>query len=117
MKLLTGLPLALLAGRTLADCGRGLISGSDDYRNVKSGPACVLKSQNVYFCGGSGTSVVHKQSRIILRAGTSDSTVQVECVGGYSFLLNCDANTGAVFTEPACKDGISAVYSVIEPKA
>ncbi|KAG6053103.1 hypothetical protein E4U17_005041 [Claviceps sp. LM77 group G4] len=117
MKLLTSLPLALLAGRTLAACGRGLINGSDDYRNVKSGPACVPKSQNVYFCGSSGTSVVHKQSRIILRAGTSDSTVQVECVGGYSFLINCDANTGATFTEPACKNGVSAVYSVIEPKA
>ncbi|KAJ0303308.1 hypothetical protein N0V92_006261 [Colletotrichum tropicale] len=54
------LATALLSGEALAACGEGTFNGKpNSYQRVSN---CGLKQNNVYFCGDSGTSVVHKQS-------------------------------------------------------
>ncbi|GAB0133488.1 hypothetical protein EsDP_00001895 [Epichloe bromicola] len=126
MQILTStlLAAALLAGQTLAadllatqgdpNCGVGLSLGTKDYTlNV----FCNLNKQNVYFCGDTGASVVHKQSRIILRAGKVDSTVLVECGphGESGTIYHCKAGHWERFSEPVCKEGqITSVQSVHE---
>ncbi|KAG6064904.1 hypothetical protein E4U16_000567 [Claviceps sp. LM84 group G4] len=81
MKLFITLPLALFAGEVLAVCGTGTFSGSTDtWHDNKILDLCALKIDNVYYCGSSGTTIVHKQSQLMLRAGNVDSTVIVTCI-------------------------------------
>lgn len=94
---------------------------------------CALKSNNVYFCGSSGTSVgtyadffpfspsflwsltlklkVHKQNQITIRAGSVDSTVIVTCNNkGYTYF--CLAGSSGRFFNHACYNAVQSVSSV-----
>ncbi|KAL0943379.1 uncharacterized protein CTRU02_201265 [Colletotrichum truncatum] len=103
--------LALLAGQALAVCGEGTFNGNTN--NIKRVSNCSLNKNNVYFCGSSGTSVVHKQSQLMLRAGKVDSTVLVNC-GGYGFFYHCSAGEEARFREPTCKGAVWEVENIKE---
>ncbi|KAJ0273108.1 hypothetical protein COL940_010056, partial [Colletotrichum noveboracense] len=105
------LATALLSGEALAACGEGTFNGKpNSYQRVSN---CGLKQNNVYFCGDSGTSVVHKQSQLVLRAGKVDSTVLVAC-NGYGFLYHCSAGETGRFREPQCKGAVWEVENVKE---
>ncbi|KAK1635893.1 hypothetical protein BDP81DRAFT_450727 [Colletotrichum phormii] len=113
MQLLTlsTLAVTLLWGQALADCGEGTFNGKPNAYNRVSN--CNLNANNVYFCGNSGTSVVHKQSQLILRAGNVDSTVLVAC-NGFSFLYHCSAGETGRFREPQCKGAVWEVENIKE---
>ncbi|KXH45642.1 hypothetical protein CSIM01_09711 [Colletotrichum simmondsii] len=103
--------VALLSGQTLASCGEGTFNGK--YNGYKRVSNCNLNANNVYFCGDSGTSVVHKQSQLVLRAGRVDSTVLVNC-NGYGFLYHCSAGEEGRFREPQCKGAVWEVENIRE---
>lgn len=105
------LSTALLPGQALAACGEGTFNNKpNSYRRVSN---CGLKQNNVCFCGDSGTSVVYKQSQLVLRAGKVDSTVLVAC-DGYGFLYHCSASETGRFREPQCKGAVWEVENVKE---
>ncbi|KAG6127908.1 hypothetical protein E4U35_002489 [Claviceps purpurea] len=120
MKLFSTLPLALFVGNALAECAEGTFNGSLDFSRMKKGGPCALKSEGVYYCGDSGTTIVHKQSQLMFRAGKVDSTVVVNCAQtpdgafNYYYLYHCSANESARFKEPFCKGAISSIESIKE---
>ncbi|KAG6125476.1 hypothetical protein E4U34_007043 [Claviceps purpurea] len=115
MKLFATLPLALFAGEAFAVCGTGTFSGSTDtWRDNKILDQCVLNADNVYYCGSSGTTIVHKQSQLMLRAGNVDSTIIVTCDNLQGFFYHCSAYDSQRFVEPGCKGPIARIQSVKE---
>ncbi|KAG5969822.1 hypothetical protein E4U58_001070 [Claviceps cyperi] len=119
MKLFSALPLALFVGNAFAECAEGPFNGSNGFTKITRGPPCVLKSRNVYYCGDSGTTIVHKQSQLTLRAGNVDSTIVVNCEQGpglfnYYFVYHCSAGDTERFYEPKCKGSISSIDSIRE---
>ncbi|KAG6056906.1 hypothetical protein E4U30_000306 [Claviceps sp. LM220 group G6] len=115
MKLFTTLPLALFAGEALAVCGTGTFSGSiDTWHDNQILDQCQLNANNVYYCGSSGTSIVHKQSQLMFRAGNVDSTIIVTCANSQGFFYHCSAYDSKRFAEPDCKGPISRIESVKE---
>ncbi|EXF85164.1 hypothetical protein CFIO01_03235 [Colletotrichum fioriniae PJ7] len=108
---ITILSIALLSGQALAVCGEGTFNRK--YNGYKRISNCNLNANNVYFCGDSGTSVVHKQSQLVLRAGKVDSTVLVNC-NGYGFLYHCSAGEEGRFREPQCKGAVWEVENIKE---
>jgi antirestriction protein len=115
MQILTSALLAAaLAGQANPDCGEGTFSKTDHYTPVTD---CALKQHNVYYCGDSGTTIVHKQSQIVLRAGKVDSTVLVSCGphGEWGRIYHCRAGQSERFREPNCKGWpIGTVESIKE---
>ncbi|KAL0937057.1 uncharacterized protein CTRU02_206788 [Colletotrichum truncatum] len=103
--------LACLLWEVSAKCGQGTFNGNGEYKRVSN---CVLKQNNVYFCGDSGTTVVHKQSQLMLRAGKVDSTVLVGCANFSGYLYHCSAGEEARFREPNCKGAVWQVENVKE---
>ncbi|KAG6029700.1 hypothetical protein E4U19_000810 [Claviceps sp. Clav32 group G5] len=115
MKLLSTLPLAaFLAGHALAQCDVGPISGSTNWADLDISSSCDLKQDNVYYCGDSGTTVVHKQSQFMLRAGKVDSTIAVFCANKVNLVFHCSAGDSERFVAPDCKGAILSINSVRE---
>ncbi|KAG6056903.1 hypothetical protein E4U32_005460 [Claviceps aff. humidiphila group G2b] len=120
MKLFSTLPLALFVGNALADCAEGTFNGSTDYSKMKKMGDCIRKGNDVFYCGDSGTTITHKQSQLMFRAGSVDSTVVVHCVQtadgafNYGYLYHCSAGSSARFREPFCKGPISSITSIRE---
>ncbi|KAG5940106.1 hypothetical protein E4U59_002648 [Claviceps monticola] len=117
MKLLSSLPLAFLAGHALAKCGKGPISGSTNWADLDILDSCNLNKNNVYYCGDSGTTIVHKQSQFTLRAGKVDSTVSVNCANNVVLVYHCTAGDSDRFFAPNCNGAISSINSVRERPA
>ncbi|KAG6126840.1 hypothetical protein E4U28_000327 [Claviceps purpurea] len=88
MKLLSSLPFAFFAGHALAQCDIGPFSGSTNWADLDIYGACNLKQDNVYYCGDSGTTIVHKQSQFMLRAGKADSTIAVFCANKVTLVFH-----------------------------
>ncbi|KAG5935511.1 hypothetical protein E4U60_003130 [Claviceps pazoutovae] len=114
MKLLSSLPLAFLASHALAQCGTGSISGSTNWADLDILGSCNLNKDNVYYCGDSGTTIVHKQSQFMLRAGKADSTVSVNCANNVVLVFHCSAGDSERFVAPECKGAILSINSVRE---
>ncbi|KAG6046565.1 hypothetical protein E4U17_007855 [Claviceps sp. LM77 group G4] len=120
MKLFSTLPLALFVGNALADCAQGTFNGSTDFSQMKRGGDCTRKGEGVWFCGDSGTTITHKQSQLMFRAGSVDSTVIINCIQtpdgafNYGYLYHCSAGSSARFRKSYCKGEISSITSIIE---
>ncbi|CCE32606.1 hypothetical protein E4U22_003015 [Claviceps purpurea] len=114
MKLLSTLPLAFLAGHALAQCDWGRIGESTNWEDLDILGSCKLNKDNVYYCGDSGTTVVHKQSQFMLRAGKVDSTVAVICANHVNLLFHCSAGDSERFVVPDCNGNILSINSVRE---
>ncbi|KAG5991034.1 hypothetical protein E4U52_004058 [Claviceps spartinae] len=114
MKLHSTLPFAFLAGHAVAECGVGSFSGSTNWAALDIYGACDLKQDNVYYCGDSGTTIVHKQSQFTLRAGKADSTIAVFCANKVNLVYHCSAGESLRFVAPDCKGDILSINSVRE---
>lgn len=96
---------AAFAGRTLAKCRQ--LQHEPRYQDAGQ---CNLKQDNVYYCGVKGTTVVHKQGQLMVRAGSVDSIVRITC-NGQIFLYFCPARESERFREPNCKGTVYEVES------
>ncbi|KAG6198373.1 hypothetical protein E4U23_002762 [Claviceps purpurea] len=117
MKLLSSLPFAFFAGHALAECDIGPFSGSTNWADLDIYGACNLKQDNVYYCGDSGTTIVHKQSQFMLRAGKADSTIAVFCGNKVTLVYHCSAGDSERFVAPECNGSVLSINSVREGPA
>lgn len=120
--LTSALLAAALTGQTLSaghkpptnqnpSCGEETFTWKDTWKVI---PDCVLKGQNVYYCGGSGATVIHKKTQIELRAGKVDSRVLVSC-GDRNMIYRCRARQSDRFHDLYCSNSeVSSVNSIKE---
>ncbi|TLD36729.1 hypothetical protein E2P81_ATG02511 [Venturia nashicola] len=99
----------LVATSTAQRCGLGTFKNSPRPNVV--GP-CGSKG-GVWYCGGSGSTVVQKQSQVTLRAGKADTIIQIDCNGSKT-VIHCPAGSWTRYTVPSCKAAAGTVSNVVE---
>ncbi|TID24197.1 hypothetical protein E2P81_ATG02503 [Venturia nashicola] len=98
-------------------CDRGTFSGGTWSPGVECGLIEAGGSNNngnLYTCD-DGTTVTHKQTQILMRGGSKDTTVLVSCNGGTDLLFHCKAGAYFKFRHNGqCRDWVGSVYNVKE---